>query len=177
MTKFDALFLDRDGIVNKDTGYISKVGELYLCEGFVTFLGRVIKHFSRVFIVTNQSGVAREYFSYRTASQIQEETIDLLSKRGITIDDWRMCPHYPGVVTNVYSQQCACRKPATGMIDDLVVTHKIARDSSIMIGDKPSDVQLAINAQLHSGFLVDACSCPDCSAARFSRVQGFIEEF
>lgn len=173
--KFDALFLDRDGIINKDIGYISNVSDLHLCEGFVTFIGCVIEHFSKVFIVTNQSGVAREYFSLSTAFQIQEETIRLLSERGVTIDDWRMCPHFPGSGTNVFSQQCSCRKPATGMIDDLVATYKVARDASIMIGDKASDIQLASNAQLQAGFLVESCSCPNCSAERFFRIQRYIE--
>jgi len=136
-----ALFLDRDGIINIDHGYVFRKEVFDFSEGIFDLLHLFIKHNYRLFIVTNQSGIGRGYY---TADDFEELTLwmlDVLEKEGIHIESVHHCPHALVV-------PCQCRKPATGMIDAILCKHNIDLKNSWMIGDKQSDIDLAHNADI-----------------------------
>jgi len=136
-----ALFLDRDGIINIDHGYVFSKEMFDFSEGIFDLLHLFIKHNYILFIITNQSGIGRGYY---TANDFEELTLWMLNKleeEDIHIESVHHCPHALVV-------PCQCRKPATGMIDTILLEHNIDLENSWMIGDKQSDIDLAHNAHI-----------------------------
>lgn len=131
-----AVFVDRDGTIIEDVEYLSDIGDLRPIPGASESLKRLRQAGFLVILVTNQSGVARGYFDeafVRKTHQVLEEILDF------RFDSIYFCPHGP-------NQGCICRKPATGMIDLAFRDFPIQRERSIVIGDKPADIELARNA-------------------------------
>ncbi len=143
-----ALFLDRDGVINKDFGYV------YEAEKFVfkTEVFPVIRAFQaqgyKIIIVTNQSGIARGYYSERDFAKLSAWMCDTLLLHDIKIDDVLYCPHHPHEGNSVFTTACECRKPAPGMLLTAAVEHRLTLAESVMIGDKLSDVTAACKAGL-----------------------------
>ena len=149
-----AVFLDRDGVINRDKGYV------YLWEEFEFLPGAIeaIKYFSlagyALIIVSNQSGIARGYY---TESQYQELTSRVngyLSQRGIQLKGVYHCPHYVDGIVEELSIQCECRKPAPGMLLQAKRDHGLNMEQSVLIGDKASDIQAAHAAGVGRSYLV-----------------------
>lgn len=139
--KNKALFLDRDGIVNEDHGFVSRVEEVVFQKG-VLELGRFFTARGwKIIIVSNQSGIARGYFSGEDVRKIHEFINEKFSFHRIRITDFYFCPHYPPV-----NGPCRCRKPEPGMILEAAEKHSIDLAGSIMVGDKDSDMQAAAAA-------------------------------
>ncbi len=140
-----ALFLDRDGIVNVDHGYVCKIEEFEFTKGIF----ELVKLFSDagylIFIVTNQSGIGRGYYSEDDLSVLSDWVMEEFRKKELKIEKIYHCPHSP-------EEKCLCRKPETGMIDEIRETYAIDLAHSWMIGDKQSDIDLARNA--HIGFSI-----------------------
>ncbi len=134
-----ALFLDRDGIINVDHGYVSKIESFEFNEGIFEFLHLFIKEGYKVFIVTNQSGIGRGYYSQNDFETLTTWMLAEFKKQNIAIESVHYCNHAP-------EEKCACRKPATGMIDEILSLHNIDLKHSWMVGDKQSDIDLAHNA-------------------------------
>lgn len=144
-----ALFLDRDGIVNVDHGYISKIEDFEFTDGIL----ELMKHFQnagyQLFIITNQSGIGRGYYSEKDFQILTQWMLEALKKEGITIREVYHCPHTP-------DDKCQCRKPETGMIEQAAKTYPIDLKNSWMIGDKESDIRLAENAGIgHTVYIGD----------------------
>ena len=136
-----AFFLDRDGIINIDHGYVSKVENFEFTEGIFDFLRFFIRHQYKLFIVTNQSGIGRGYYSQKDFEILTRYMLDEFEKQNIHIVSVQHCNHAP-------EEKCACRKPATGMVDEILKKHDIDLNNSWMIGDKQSDIDLAHNATI-----------------------------
>ena len=134
-----ALFLDRDGIINVDHGYVSKIEDFEFNQGIFSLLKLFINHNYKLFIVTNQSGIGRDYYSEEDFFKLTSWMLEEFQQREIEIVSVHYCPHAP-------EEKCSCRKPATGMIDKILSEHKIALEKSWLIGDKQSDIDLAHNA-------------------------------
>ncbi|MCK5880821.1 MAG: HAD family hydrolase [Sinobacterium sp.] len=130
------LFLDRDGIINKDVGYAYKPEQIQFMPGIFA----ICRHFQQrgflIVIVTNQSGIARGYYNDMQFQSLNTWLTSEFSRRGISLASIKHCPHHPSI-----SGACDCRKPAPGML--LEAAHELAIDlsCSIMIGDKISDMQ------------------------------------
>jgi D-glycero-D-manno-heptose 1,7-bisphosphate phosphatase len=155
-----AVFLDRDGTVNEEVGYLTDVSKLRLIPGS----GRAIRQLNdagfKVVLVTNQSGVARGYFPEELVHQAHLRLQELLEPDGARIDAVYYCPHHPTAGNSHYTVRCECRKPGTGLIDQAVQELTIDRERSYMVGDKWSDVELGQRAGVHavlvlSGFAPD----------------------
>ncbi|MDB4942537.1 MAG: gmhB [Labilithrix sp.] len=127
-----AAFLDRDGTIIEDPGYLSDPAGVRLLPGAAAAL-RALQRDRALVIVSNQSGVPRGLVSAQQHGQIQQRLADLLAGEGIEILASYYCLHLP-------DQGCACRKPAPGMIVQACGEHALDPRASIMIGDKPSDV-------------------------------------
>jgi len=134
-----ALFLDRDGTINVDVGYLGEP------EGLIFILGakeavRIAKAKGfLVFIVSNQSGVGRGYFSMQQLENVNEKFLHEFRNAGVYIDGVRYCPHHPNA-------KCACRKPKPKMVTDLAREFNVALEDSYFIGDKLIDIQTGKNA-------------------------------
>jgi D-glycero-D-manno-heptose 1,7-bisphosphate phosphatase len=134
-----AVFLDRDGTINTEVDYLSTVEGFIFLPGALAALVRLAKTKYKIIIVTNQSGIGRGYFTEERLKEINVKMCCLLEKAGGRIDAIYYCPHRP-------DENCSCRKPKTGMIEDAKKDFTIDLAASYMIGDATRDVQLAINA-------------------------------
>jgi len=105
-----AIFLDRDGVIVEDTGYISSPEELVLFPDVLPVL-KQLQHSFRLIVVTNQSGVARGYFTEEDLFAINERVIQMLAGYGIGLDAIYYCPHHPEEGIGEYRVECECRKP------------------------------------------------------------------
>jgi histidinol-phosphate phosphatase family protein len=140
------VFFDRDGTLNHDTSYIKNSGELVLFHDAVTAVKRCNDAGIRVLVVTNQSGLARGYFSQADLDGIHRCLREQLQDGGAWIDDIFICPHHP-------DDGCQCRKPNPGMIEQAMARYPIDLAKSYVVGDKSIDVKLAAKAQV-KGLLV-----------------------
>ncbi len=137
--KSKALFLDRDGIINVDHGYVSKIEDFEFVEGIFDLVRLFSDARYLVFVVTNQSGIGRGYYSGKDFDTLTEWMISGFREKGIFIEKVYHCPHAP-------EENCLCRKPEIGMIQKAVNAYDIDLPGSWMIGDKQSDMDLAANA-------------------------------
>lgn len=138
-----AIFLDRDGVLNKDTGYPHKFRNLKWIQSTITFLKNLKNFRIRIFIVTNQSGIARGIYDEKDFFTLQSKMKQYLGKKNIFFDEVKYCPHHPKHGQKKYLKNCKCRKPGNKMILDLIKYWKINPKKSIMIGDKVSDFYAA----------------------------------
>ncbi len=134
-----AVFLDRDGTINEDSGYVSKPGEVVLIKGAVEAIRALNSLGIPVIIITNQSGVGRGYFTEDGLKAVNTRLIELLNDGGARIDGIYYCVHLP-------DDNCGCRKPKTGLITKAASDLGIDPRLSYVIGDKTSDAGLARNA-------------------------------
>lgn len=145
-----AAFLDRDGVINIDTGYVGRIKDFKFKDGIFELL-KLLQNFGfTLFIVTNQSGIARGYYSEEDFYKLTEWMKEEFKKEGIEIKDVRFCPHHPDI-----TGECECRKPKPGMILDLAKEYGIDLKNSIMIGDSDRDIEAAKRAGIEKTFKVE----------------------
>ena len=126
-------FLDRDGTINVNTGYAHRVTELELLPNAAAGIRLLNAHQVAVVVVTNQSGVGRGYFDESAVKAFHHHMETKLMEQNAKIDGWRYCPHHP-------MDGCGCRKPKTGMIDDILGLHQ---EHLFFVGDTLSDMLCA----------------------------------
>lgn len=149
-----AVFLDRDGTINEEMGYINHP-ERFIIFPFVADSIKIFNNLKLlVIIVTNQSGVARGYFSESMVNQLHRKLVREMSKQGAQIDDIYYCPHHPDEGDDHFRIDCECRKPKPGMILKAVEEHHIDLKQSYMIGDRYKDVVFAKKLKLKSGLVL-----------------------
>ena len=136
-----ALFLDRDGIINVDHGYVSKIEDFEFVDEIFDLVRLFTAAGYMIFIVTNQSGIGRGYYSEEDFSSLSEWMVKKLDDKNITIEKVYYCPHSP-------EEKCHCRKPEIGMIEQALEQYPIDLEHSWIIGDKGSDIALAQNANI-----------------------------
>jgi D-glycero-D-manno-heptose 1,7-bisphosphate phosphatase len=129
-------FLDRDGVINNDTGYVHKIEDFCFADGCVDALTLLQKKGFALIIVTNQSGIGRGYYTEQDYQQLTEWYVSELSRQGVNITDVFHCPHAP-------EDACDCRKPKAGLFLQAANQYTIDFSSSIMVGDKASDIDAA----------------------------------
>jgi D-glycero-D-manno-heptose 1,7-bisphosphate phosphatase len=141
-----ALFLDRDGVLNVDHGYVGARDRFEWTPGALSAIRLATQSGFHVFIVTNQSGVARGYYSEAAVQALLAWMQDQALEAGGTIDDVRYCPYHPDATDPAYRQAHPWRKPLPGMLLDLEAAWHPDLTRSLMIGDQPSDMQAAAAA-------------------------------
>jgi D-glycero-D-manno-heptose 1,7-bisphosphate phosphatase len=141
-----AAFFDRDGVINVDHGYVHAADRLELVPGAATALRACREAGLLVFVVTNQSGVARGYFEEATLWTFHRHLRAVLAGEGAAIDDLRYCPHLPDAPLPAYRRACDWRKPGPGMLLDLARAWNVDLPRSFLVGDKPSDMEAAMAA-------------------------------
>ncbi|WP_025824344.1 D-glycero-alpha-D-manno-heptose-1,7-bisphosphate 7-phosphatase [Asaia astilbis] len=146
-----ALFLDRDGVVNIDTGYLSDPDTVALRPGAAAMIAAFSAAGWPIIIVSNQSGLGRGYFDRSTMIAVQERIETLLSQEGASLDAVFLC----GAAPDDSHELSEWRKPAPGMLLTAEKLFGIDLARSVLVGDKVSDIQAAAAAGLSSGYLVD----------------------
>ena len=142
-----AIFLDRDGTINVEKDYIYKSEDLVFEEGTIEAL-KTFKNLGYILIVvSNQSGIARGYFTEEDLNIFNNNMNEILKKNGIEITEFYCCPHHPDGIGE-YKKVCECRKPNNKMIEDAIKKYNIDREKSYMIGDKTSDIGAGIKSNL-----------------------------
>ena len=146
--KKKAVFLDRDGVINKDLGYVSSIDRFYWVDGAIDSIEYLKKLNYLIIVISNQSGVSRGYYDSSDVDELHEwMNTDLFSKKKVFIDDFFYCTDLPGSTSNK-------RKPKPGMIIDAIEKYKINREKSFLVGDRETDLEAAKNANVR-GYLFE----------------------
>ena len=143
-----ALFLDRDGVINVEKYYLYKRSDFEFIDGIFELCKYYQDLGYLIVIVTNQSGIAREYYSQEDFLKLTSWMVAAFKKHGITISKVYFCPHHPDI-----SGECSCRKPKPGMILKAAKEFDIDLTKSILIGDKERDIESALNAGIEKTYL------------------------
>ena len=138
-----AVFFDRDGVLNIDKAYLYKVDELEWIEGALEAITYLTQSGYLVFVVTNQSGIARGYYTIGEMEKLHQYMSDIVSNSGGRIEKFYYCPHLPSGSVAEYAVDCECRKPKPGLILQAMAEYDIDHDKSFLIGDKRRDVEAA----------------------------------
>lgn len=149
-----ALFLDRDGVVNIDTGYLHQPDECVFVEDIFELVSAANHAGYLVVLVTNQAGIGRGYFTLAQFQAFTDWMLGEFQSRGARIDRVYYCPHHPEFGLGEYRQACACRKPQPGMFQQARADFDLDMEGSLMIGDKPSDLLAAARAGVAHRFLL-----------------------
>ena len=137
-----AVFLDRDGTINEDVGYLSRMSELTLYPWAIDAVRLLNRAGYLVVMVTNQGGIGRKRIPSAFVAELHAEIDRRLVAGGAHVDGWYFCPHHPEALIDELRVVCRCRKPAPGMVLDAARDLGIDTTRSWVIGDKWSDVQL-----------------------------------
>lgn len=148
------VFIDRDGTISEEVGYINHVSRYQVYPWTGEAIRSLNKAGLKVVVVTNQAGVARGYFTEELLGQVHQKLIAEVTRAGAHFDAIYYCPHHPTVGEPPYRQACNCRKPKTGMVDRAAAELGIDVSKSFVIGDRYGDIELAHNAGARSVFVL-----------------------
>ena len=150
-----ALFLDRDGVLNIERGeYTYKVEDTRLVPGIGQALKEVKRKGYKVIVVSNQSGIAKGLYDHADVAAVNQVIIDHLSPFNVSLDAIYYCPHHPE------KGRCLCRKPLALLFEKAIKCFDLDPSNSLMIGDKPRDIEAAENAGIR-GLLIEANTALD----------------
>lgn len=138
-----AIFLDRDGTLNKEVHYLHKIEDFEWCDGALDALKKMQEMGYLLFVVSNQSGVARGMFNEEAIYELQSFMETQLREQGIEIQKFEYCVHHPEI-----SGDCSCRKPNNGMLEKLIEEYQVDRGHSWMIGDQLRDLEAGLKSHL-----------------------------
>lgn len=139
-------FLDRDGVVIVEKNYLSDPDQVELIPGVSGALRELRKLGFRLAVVSNQSGVARGFFTETAVRAVNARMTEQLRSEGVELDAVVFCPHHPAGTESLYACECECRKPRAGMLTSLAEKWDADLLHSVMIGDKISDMEAGVNA-------------------------------
>jgi D-glycero-D-manno-heptose 1,7-bisphosphate phosphatase len=134
------IFLDRDGVINKEVGYVSRVKDFIFTDDIFPSLKKLQDAGFIFVIITNQSGIAKGLYRHEDVHAIHNHLLRTMQEKGIFISEIYYCPHHPDV------EPCICRKPDSGMIEKAMARFNIDATKSWLIGDKERDIQAAEKA-------------------------------
>ena len=136
-----ALFLDRDGTINVEKNYVYKIEDFEFIPGIFELIRKYQKDNYLIFVITNQSGIARGFYSEKDFEILNNWMLGEFEKEGIKITNVFYCPHHPDITGD-----CNCRKPKPGMIKEALKQYNISAVNSVLIGDKKRDILAGENA-------------------------------
>jgi len=149
------IFLDRDGVINLDDGYTHYFKSSQVINECIDLIKFANSKQYKVIIVTNQSGIGRGYYLENTFHQFMSDMVLFLRNKGAVIDDYFYAPYYKYSKNSIYTQNKNLRKPNVGMLQNAFIKHNLRRESSILVGDKLSDIQAGNNFGINSSILYD----------------------
>lgn len=149
-----AAFLDRDGVINIDAGYVHNVADFQFIPGVLGACRSLHVAGYKLIVVTNQAGIAHGYYDERTFEEITSWMEERFREAGAPLTGVYYCPHHPCGSVARFRRECDCRKPAPGMIAQAVREHQINVADSFLVGDKESDLEAAERAGIPNRYLV-----------------------
>ena len=152
--KKPAVFLDRDGTINEQMGYINHLSRFNILPGVPEAIKLLNNRGFLAIIVSNQSGVARGYFPMELVGEVHSFLMRSLKEKGAGLDGIFFCPHHPRGAVAEYRSACECRKPRPGLIDQACEKFDIEMSKSYMIGDRYLDMELAHSVKI-GGIMVE----------------------
>ncbi len=155
-----AVFLDRDGTINIDKGYMYKIEDVEFLPGAIEALRMLQEAGYLLIIITNQSGIARGYYTEKDFEELNDYMKAELMTQGVKISGVYYCPHLPNGEVERYRKVCTCRKPATGLFERAVQDFDIDLSASYAIGDKERDCSICLDTEC-KGFLIGRESAND----------------
>jgi len=138
-----AVFIDRDGTLTEEVGYVNHPKRLRLLPRSAEAVRRLNAAAVRAVVVTNQAGIARGYFSADVLEAVNRELLSQLADAGARLDGVYVCPHHPSVGAPPYRAECDCRKPKPGLLLRAAADLALDLSASVMVGDKASDLEVA----------------------------------
>lgn len=167
-----AVFLDRDGVINLDRGYVHRWEEFQFVPGAVEAMAQLTAAGWQIVIVTNQSGIARGYYTESQFFDLTRSMVAALAEHRAAVAGVYHCPHHPKGNVAEFAHECDCRKPRPGLILRAAAELRIALKESVLVGDKPSDIRAARAAGIGQAFMVrsdneDSVAHPDDADATF----------
>lgn len=157
-----ALFLDRDGVVNEEVGYLHRADEVRFVNGIFSLCRTAAGLGYRLIVVTNQAGIARGYYSEADFEVLMEFMRGKLRAEGVELDAVYYCPFHPEHGVGRYRQEHEDRKPGTGMLRRGAREFGVELSESVMVGDRCSDVGAANAAGLRQMFLISGTEAAEC---------------
>ncbi|MBV8380782.1 MAG: D-glycero-beta-D-manno-heptose 1,7-bisphosphate 7-phosphatase [Paucibacter sp.] len=151
-----AAFLDRDGVINLDHGYVYRWEDFVFVPGAIDAMRRLQAAGYALVVVTNQSGIARGIYTEDDFLALDRRMREHLEQEGVEVSRVEYCPHLEGAKVSRYDLQCDCRKPAPGMILRAAQALDIDLVRSVLFGDKPSDIDAAGRAGVGRAVLLAA---------------------
>ena len=142
------LFLDRDGVINVEKEYLYKIEDFEFIDGIIDLCKHYESNGFIILVVTNQSGIARNYYTQADFSLLTYWMIGEFAIFGVNISQVYHCPHYPSI-----SGECNCRKPKSGMLLEAAKHFDIDFKNSIIIGDKERDIEAGLNVGITESYL------------------------
>ncbi len=139
--QFLAIFLDRDGTINEDVNFLSSPEQIILIDHSAEAIKEANEIGLKVIVFTNQSGIARGYFTEEDLEKIHRRLDELLAEKGAKIDAYYYCPHHPTEGKGDYKIECECRKPKDGMLKRASREQNIDLKNSFVVGDKCVDIE------------------------------------
>lgn len=146
---YKVFFLDRDGVINEEVNYLHEPEKTVLIPGSSQAIRRMNQAGYLVIVITNQAGIAKGYFTEKALHQVHHRLKELLAADGAFIDEIFYCPHHPE-----FTGTCSCRKPEAGLFKKAEALYDIDWQNSIMVGDRPSDLEAGMRANCGQVFLV-----------------------
>jgi D-glycero-D-manno-heptose 1,7-bisphosphate phosphatase len=138
-----AVFVDRDGTLIRDVGYLRREEEIEILPRVPEALRLLQGKGYKIIVITNQSAVARGQLTEAALEEIHQELFRQLARSGAEVDGIYYCPHHPTEGLGIYKIRCDCRKPNTGMIFKAAAEHRLAPSRSYVVGDQITDMELA----------------------------------
>jgi D-glycero-D-manno-heptose 1,7-bisphosphate phosphatase len=157
-----ALFLDRDGVVNEEVGYLHRAEEVRFVEGIFSLCRTAATLGYRLIVVTNQAGIARGYYSEADFEVLMEFIRGRLRAEGVELDAVYYCPFHPEHGVGKYKREHEDRKPGTGMLRRGAREFGVELSKSVLVGDRCSDIAAANAAGLQKTFLVRGTEAAEC---------------
>ena len=152
--KIKAVFFDRDGVLNVDKDYLHTIEDFEWIDGAKESIVFLTKNNYTVFVVTNQSGIARGFYTIDDMNKLHEYMAAEIKQAGGNIEKFYFCPHLPGGKIKEFAIECDCRKPKPGLLLQALREYAIDKENSFLIGDKPRDVESAAAAGI-KGYLYE----------------------
>ena len=138
-----ALFLDRDGVINIDKGYVYKIDDFDFVPGVFNFCRQAVDRGYQIIVVTNQSGIGRGYYTEGDFDILTQWMIAKFERENIKIAKVFYCPHHPVEAKGDYLKKCSCRKPEPGMLMQAISEFALKAEQCLMLGDSQSDILAA----------------------------------
>lgn len=161
-----AAFIDRDGVINAETGYVYRAQDFHVLPGVVAAMRQLADHGYALVVITNQAGIAKGKYTEAEYAVLTRHMGDLLARQGIALAGVYHCPHHPQGSVPAYAIACDCRKPAPGLLLRAAAQLNLDLARSVLVGDKPSDAAAGRAAGVRWTVLVESGHrLPDATSA------------